>query len=68
MLPEHAVVFDPYYVVGIIRVILLQMQQYFQLDAGLVLELLLISDDLQGYDFFGLVVDALERLPEGSLA
>lgn len=67
MLPEHAVVFDPNDVVGIIWVVLFEMQQYFQLDASLVLELLFISDDLQGNDFFGLVVDALECLPKGAL-
>jgi hypothetical protein len=46
MVSEDNVVFDPYNVVLIIWVILLQVLENFDLDLSLVLELLLIPNDL----------------------
>ena len=64
MLPEHAVVFDANDIVCVLRVIFLEVQQYLQLYASLMLELLLVSDDLDRYNLSSLVVNALERLSE----
>ena len=68
MLPEHAVVLDPNDIICVVRVIFLKMQQYFQLHSRLVLELLLVSDNLDRNNFSSFVIDTFESLPEGALA
>ena len=62
MLPEHAVVFDPNDIVCVLRVIFLEVQQYLELYASLMLELLLVPDDLDCDDFARLVIDTFEGL------
>lgn len=68
MLAEYHIVLDSDDVVGIIWVILLQMHQYLELNARLVLEALLVSDELDSNHLLSLVVKALEGLSEGALA
>jgi hypothetical protein len=68
VLPEHAVIFYPDDVICIIWVIVAKVQQNFELDASLVLELFFVSYYLDSYDFSGFVVNALESLSEGPLA
>lgn len=68
MLSEHAIVFNSNDVVCVLRVVLFKMQQDLELYSGLVLELLLVADDLDGYDLASLVVHTLQGLPEGALA
>lgn len=68
MLPEHAVVFDPNDIVCVLRVIFLEVQQYLELYTSLMLELLLVSDDLDRYNLSSLVVNALERLSKRPFA
>jgi len=68
VLPEHAVVFDPNDIVCVLRVIFLEVQQYLELYASLMLELLLVSDDLDRYNLSSLVVNALECLSKRSFA
>ena len=64
MLAEHAVVFDANDVVRVLRIVLLQVQQNLELHACLMLEFLLVSDDLDGYDLACLVIHALQGLSE----
>ena len=68
MLPKHAVVFDPDDVIGVLRIVISQMLQYFQLHLGLVLKPLFISNNFHSHDFACLVVHAPQSLPETTLA
>lgn len=66
MLPKHAVIFDTNDVVGVFWIILLQVQQNFELNTSLMLELLFVSDDLDCNDLASLVIDALQSLSKRS--
>jgi hypothetical protein len=57
MLPIHAIVFDPNDIVGVIWIIFFQMQQYFQLDPCLMLELFLISNNFDCNNFSRFMID-----------
>jgi len=59
MLSKHAVVFYPDDVVRVIWVIFFQMQQYFELDSCLMLELLLVSNNLDCNYLSCLMINAL---------
>lgn len=63
-----AVVLDANDVVGVVGVVVAEVQQDFQLNSGLVLELLLVSNDLDSDNFLGLVVEALQGLTKAALA
>lgn len=67
MLSKHAVVFDPNDIICIVRVVFFQMKQDFKFDSGLVLEFLLVSDNLESHNLFGLMIDTFESLSKGSL-
>ena len=66
MLPKHAVIFDTNDVVGVFWIIVLQVQQNFELNTSLMLELLFVSDDLDCNDLASLVIDALQSLSKRS--
>lgn len=51
MLTEHQVRLYLYNVASVIGVVVLEMLQNFEFYARLMLELLLVSDYLDGYDF-----------------
>ena len=59
MLSKHAVIFDPYYVVGVVWVIFFQVKQNLKLNTGLVLELLFVTNDFDRYNLPGFVINAL---------
>lgn len=62
MLPEHAVVFYPNNIVSVIWVIIFEMEQNLELNSCLMLELLLISNNLNSNYLSRLMINALERL------
>jgi hypothetical protein len=68
MLPENRIIFDPNDVIDIFRVIFFEVVKYVKFDAGLMMKPLLVPDYLDGHELIGLVVEAFECLPEGSLA
>lgn len=55
---------QPHDVVFVAGVLAIQMIQYFQLDARLVLELAFVAEDLDSHEALLLVVEALEGLAE----
>jgi len=68
MVSKHAVVLDPDNIIGVFWVVFSQVEQNLQLYSGLVLELLLIPYDLNGYDLSRHVIDAFQSLSEASFA
>lgn len=68
MLPEHAIILNPNNIVRVLWVIFFQVQQDFQLNACLVLELFLVPDNFDGDDLVCLVVYAFKCLAERALA
>lgn len=58
MFPEYHVVLHVYDVHGVIRVIFLQVLQYFELNPSLIVVLLLVLDHLQGDVLLAFVVEA----------
>lgn len=59
MLSKHAVIFDPYNVVGVVWVIFFQVKQNLKLNTGLVLELLFVTNDFDRYNLPSFVINAL---------
>ena len=68
MLAKDGVIQDAYDVILVVLVLLLEEAQETQLDAGLVLEALLVSDHLDGHHQVVLVVKALKGLSEAARA
>jgi len=66
MLPEYHVVFHVDDVHGVIRIIVLEELQYFELDTRLVVVLLLVLDDLQSYMLLRFVIETLDCDAKGS--
>ena len=62
MVSEHAIIFNSDNIIGVIDIIIPQMQKNFQFNPSLMLELLLISDDFYCNDFLGFVVETFQRL------
>lgn len=62
MFAEDDEIFDPDYVGLLVHICLFDVAEDFDLDEGLLGEPWLIFDDLEGYLFFGLVVEGLENL------
>ena len=59
MLSKHAVIFDPNNVVGVVWVIFFQVKQNLKLNSGLMLELLFVTNDFDGYNLPSFVINAL---------
>lgn len=68
MLSEDRIVLDSNDIVDILWIIVSQVCQDIQLHPSLMMESLLIPDDLYSDMFVGFVVEALDGLPETSLA
>jgi len=68
MLSEHAVIFNPDDVVGVIWVVFFEMEQDFQLHTGLMLELLFVPDDLNSHYFSGFMINTLQCLSKRSFS
>ena len=68
MLSEDCVVKDPYDIVFIILIFWLEVSQKLQLDSGLMLEALLVSDDFNRNYLFIFMVKTLESLSETTRA
>lgn len=62
MFPEDDEIFDPDYVGLLIHICFFDVAEDFDLNEGLFGEAGLIFDNLQGYLFFGLVVEGFEHL------
>ena len=68
MLSEHAVIFDPDHVVLVVLIVEVEVLQDLEFHASLVLELFLVSDDLDGDHLLGFVVHAFDGLPKATLS
>ena len=68
MLSEHAVVLDSDDVVGVIWIVVSQMNQNLKFNSSLVLELLLVSNDFDSHSLSSFVIDTFQCLPEGALS
>lgn len=66
MLAEHAVVFDSYNVVRVIWVVVTQVKQDLEFYSSLMLELLLVSNDLDCDCFSSFVINAFQCLTKGA--
>ena len=68
MLSEYSVVLDPDDVVRIVRIILFQMLENFELNTCLMLESFLVSNQLHCYNLLSLVIKAFQCLAERALS
>ena len=68
MLPEHAVILDTDYIIGVFWVVFFQVEKDFELNACLVLELFLVPDNLDCNNLVGLVINTFECLAERAFA
>ena len=68
MLSEHTVVFNPDDVVCVLGVVVSQVEEDFELDSRLVLQLFLVPDDLYSHNLACFVVQAFESLAKGPLS
>lgn len=66
MFSEDKVIFNPNNVIAIFLVAVVQELKDFQFHSGLILELLLVPNDLQGNHFLAFVINALQHLAETS--
>ena len=68
MVSEHAVVFYPYDVVGVVLVIFFEVKEDFKLDTSLVLVLLIVPDNLDCHSLTCFVVVAFQCLTKATFA
>ena len=68
VLPEHHVVLHSDDVVLVMLVVVVEVLQNPELHSGLILELLLVPDDLDGHRLLGLVVETLDSLAKTTLS
>ena len=67
VLSEDEPILHPYYIVQVLRVIVLEVLEDLDLHSSLVLELLLVLHDFQCYELLVLVIEDFESLPEAAL-
>lgn len=68
MFPEYAVVFDPYDIVYIIRVMFLEVIEDIKFDSSLMMKSLLIADNFDSYFLICFVIFAFQSLSEATFA
>lgn len=68
MLSEDNVILYQDYVIGIIWIVFFQMHKDFKFYSSLMLEALLISDELNSYEFLRFMIKALKCLSEAALS
>ena len=62
MLPKNHIIFNSYYIILILRIMVIKIFQYFQFHSRLILELFLIPNDFNSTNRIILMINALQCL------